>query len=84
MTDLTEAKRIEDAKLGKVDCIRIAGKFADSPMTIWIDQKTFVVRRIDDQKKFDNFRTERTTTYDPAIDEEIPEKDLKFDPPKQK
>ena len=83
LMDMTEAKRVEDAKLDKVDCFRIEGKFADRPTTLWIDQKTFLVRRIDAQKKFDNFRTEETTTYDPVIDEEMPDKKLEFDPPKQ-
>ena len=82
LTDMTEAKRIDDAKLDKVDCFRIEGKFAGSPTMLWIDQKTFLVRRIDTQQKFDNFRTEETTTYDPVIDEEIPDKKLEFDPPK--
>jgi outer membrane lipoprotein-sorting protein len=80
LTDMSEAKRIDDAKLDKVDCFRIEGKFGGSPTTLWIDQKSFLVRRIDSQKKFDDFRTE-TTTYDPAIDEEIPNKKLEFDPP---
>ncbi len=84
LTDMTGAKRLEDAKLGKVDCLRIEGKYADSPMTVWIDKKTFLVRRIDDQTKFADFRTEATTTYDPAIDEEILDKKLEFDPPKGK
>jgi outer membrane lipoprotein-sorting protein len=75
---------VKDAKLDKVDCFRIEGMFGGSPTTLWIDQKTFLVRRIDAQKKFNNFRTEETTTYDPVIDEEIPDKKLEFDPPKQK
>jgi outer membrane lipoprotein-sorting protein len=83
LTDMTEAKRIADAKLDKVDCFRIEGKFGGNPTTLWIDQKTFLVRRIDAQMKFDDFRTETTTTYDPAIDEDIPDKKLEFDPPKQ-
>jgi outer membrane lipoprotein-sorting protein len=84
LTDMTDTKRVEDAKLDKVACFRIEGKYADSPMTLWIDQKTFLVRRIDAQKKFDDFRTEETTTYDPVIDGEIPDKQLEFDPPQQK
>jgi len=83
LTDMTEAKRIADAKLQKVDCFRIEGKFAGRPTTLWIDQKKFLVRRIDAQMKFDDFRTETTTTYDPAIDEAVPDKKLEFDPPKQ-
>jgi hypothetical protein len=53
-------------------------------MTLWIDKKTFLVRRIDTQTKFGYFRTEKTTTYDPVIDGEITDKMLEFDPPKQK
>jgi outer membrane lipoprotein-sorting protein len=84
LTDLTEAKRADDAKIGKVDCLRIEGKYGGHPMTLWIDKKTFLVRRIDSKKKFDDFSTEQTTTYDPVIDGEIPDKALQFDPPKGK
>jgi len=42
------------------------------------------VRQIDEQMKFDNFRTEQTTTYDPTIDKEITDKMLEFDPPAHK
>jgi outer membrane lipoprotein-sorting protein len=84
LTVLTEAKRIEDAKLDKADCFRVQGKFVASLMTVWIDKKTFLVRGIDTQNQFDNFRTEDTTTYDPMIDGEITDKMLEFDPPKQK
>src|SRR5713101_189671 len=84
LMDMTEAKRIDDVKLDKVDCFRIEGKFGGNPTTLWIDQKKFLVWRIDAQQKFDDFRTETTTTYDPAIDEEVPDKKLEFDPPKQK
>ena len=84
LTQIAEAKRVEDAKLDMVDCFRVEGKFDESPMTLWIDQRSFLVRRIDAQKKFDDFRVEETTTYDPAINEEIPKKSLEFDPPKQK
>jgi outer membrane lipoprotein-sorting protein len=82
LTDMTGAKRIEAPKLEKADCFRVEGKFADNPMTLWIDKKTFLVRRIDSKVKFDTFSTEETTTYDPVIDVEIPDKALEFDPPK--
>jgi outer membrane lipoprotein-sorting protein len=84
LTDIIEPKRVGDAKLGKVDCFRIQGNFVEnSPMTIWIDKKTFLVRRVDSLSKFEKFRTEETTNYDAVFDEEIPDKKLKFDPPKQ-
>ena len=52
-------------------------------MTLWVDKKTFLVRRIDSQIKFDNFSTQETTTYKPVIDGEVTDKMLEFDPPKQ-
>jgi outer membrane lipoprotein-sorting protein len=81
---MTEAKRIEDAKLGNVECFRIEGKYAGRPRTLWVDKKAFLVRRIDAQYKYDNCRVEQTTTYDPVIDKEITEKLLEFNPPNQK
>jgi outer membrane lipoprotein-sorting protein len=79
--DIEGAKRGEDGKLEKVDCFRIDGKFGDHPVTLWIEKTSFLVRRIDEQVNFDNFRTEQTTTYDPTIDKEIADNLLEFDPP---
>jgi RNA polymerase sigma factor (sigma-70 family) len=81
---LTEPKRARDGKLGKVDCFRVEGKYGGNPITLWIDKQTYLVRRIDEQAKFDNFRTEQTTTYDPAIDGKLTDKMLAFDPPAPK
>lgn len=82
LTGITEAKRIEDTKLDKVDCFRIQGPYAGSPVTIWVEKETFLVRRIDSQKTFDDFRTEETTTYEPVIDGEISDEMLEFNPPR--
>lgn len=84
LTEMTEAKKLEDARLDKADCFRIQGLYVAKPMTLWIDKKTFLVRRMDTENKFDNFRTESTTTYDPVLDGKIADKMLEFDPPKQK
>ena len=78
LTDMTAAKRLEDAELDMVDCYRIEGKLGDSRRTLWIDKKTFLLRRIDTQAEFRDFRTVRTTTYDPVIDEGCPEEMLEF------
>ena len=84
LTDLTESKRIDDGNLEKVGCFRIQANYADVPETLWIDKRSFLVRRIDAQEKFANFRTEETTTYEPVVDGEIPDKALEFNPPKAK
>jgi outer membrane lipoprotein-sorting protein len=83
LTDLTDVKRIGDMKLGKTECFRVEGEAGGSPTTLWIDRKSFVVRRIDEQQEFDSFRTERTTTYEPVIDGEIADGLLEFGAPEQ-
>ena len=61
LTDMTEAKRIKDAKSKEVDCFRIKGMYNERRITLWIDKKTFLVLRIDEQRKTsDNSRTETT------------------------
>ncbi len=82
LTDITKPKRVEDAKLDGLDCFRIQGQFGDSPTTIWVDKRAFLVRRIDSQMMLDDSRTEITTTYKPVINGKISEKRLEFDPPK--
>jgi outer membrane lipoprotein-sorting protein len=83
LTSITDLKRAEDGKLEKVECFRIDGTYADAPITLWIEKKSYLVRRIDEQRKFDNFRTEQTTTYEPSIEDKIADKMLEFDPPVQ-
>lgn len=83
LTALSEAKRAEDTTLDKAECFRVEGKYVDSHTTLWIDKKTFLVRRIDASKRFANFTTEETTTYAPTINEEIPDGALEFDPPNE-
>jgi len=83
-TVITDAKRAEDGKLDKVECFRVEGIYGNTPITLWIDKQSYLLRRIDQQMKFANFRTEETTTYDPTINEKITDKMLEFDPPVQK
>jgi outer membrane lipoprotein-sorting protein len=84
VTELGEATRIDDARIDEVDCFRIAGSSAGSPHILWIDQKTYLVRRIEEGNRFDEFRTEETTDYDSVLDGEVPDESLRFDPPKEK
>lgn len=98
LMDMTEAERIEDAYLDKTgcevtaasvsgdECYRVQGQFATSSVTemiVWIEKKTFLVRRIDKQNQFETFRTESTTTYSPAINGDISEDMLEFGVPEQ-
>ena len=90
LTDLKEMKLLDDGTLDKVKCFRIQGKFSFShdtgkiiqkPTVIWIDKNTFLVRRIDEETIFSNFKTRSTTTYYPYVNSSIPGKLLKFNPP---
>ena len=73
-----QPKRLEDGKLDKAECFRVEGMWQRRPITVWIDKKSYPVRRIDEPRKFDTFRTERTTTYDPTINDKIADKMLEF------
>jgi len=82
LTDLTEAHRTDDAKTGEADCFRIEGKYADSPVTLWIDKASFLVRRVDMYHDLGNdLHTEETTTYEPVVDGEVTAEMLAFHPP---
>ncbi|MGL4551843.1 MAG: RNA polymerase sigma factor [Gemmataceae bacterium] len=81
---LAEPKRAKDGKLTNVDCFRVEGTYGGNPITLWIDKKAYLVRRIDEQTTFPGFRTEQTTTYDPVIDKKVADKLLEFDPPAPK
>ncbi len=84
LTDITEPKRLADAKIDNVDCFVLDGQFGDRPMTLWIDKQTFLVRRIAERDKLDFMtRVEITTTYDPIIDDVVPDEKLVFDCPQK-
>jgi outer membrane lipoprotein-sorting protein len=80
ITELKEPKRIENANLGDRECFRIkgTGNILEQPMTLWIDKKTFLIRRIDMTTNVKNTWTESTTTYNPEINMKIPEEMLEF------
>lgn len=78
LTALERAARIEDGMHGEHDCFRIVGDYFDYPTVIWIDKKTFLIRKIESLMKNETFRTEDTVIYEPIIDQNIPEKMLQF------
>jgi outer membrane lipoprotein-sorting protein len=82
LTDMTKATRIEDAKLGDFECFRVHGDFAGNQMMLWIEKKTYLVRKIEEAEKSKDFRTLETTSYDPVIDGKVSEEVLDFKPPK--
>jgi hypothetical protein len=79
---LHEPTRLQNAELGNVNCIRIQGQdYETNLVTFWIDSNTLLIRRVDSGHDFGSFRTEVTMTYNPVINDPIPEEKLAFDPP---
>jgi outer membrane lipoprotein-sorting protein len=81
LTDITGARRVDDAEIGEADCFRIEGKYADSPVTLWIDKAAFLVRKVEMHNDLGRIRTEETTAYDPAVDGEVTAGMLALQPP---
>lgn len=75
------AQCLDDGSFEDHDCFRVEGQYGGHPITVWIDKKSHLVRRIDEQAKINDFRTETTTTYDPSIDQIIADERLEFNPP---
>lgn len=84
LSELSDAKRVEDEKIDGFDCFRIRGKEGDDVTILWIDKRTYLLRRIKSDSKFSDFRTEETTSYHAAFNRQITDKMLEFNPPKRK
>ena len=78
---IKDPKRLKDGKIEDLDCFRLEGERGNQPMTLWIDKKEYLVRRIDQKMQFANYRVEQTTTYKPVLNGKITPAMLKFDPP---
>ena len=51
---------------------------------LWIDKRTYLLRRIKSDSRFSDFHTEETTSYHAAFNKRISDKMLEFNPPKRK
>jgi hypothetical protein len=84
---LQHLERLGDAKLRGADCMLVRGETGvgrHEPVVLWIAKFTFLIRRIEEQNTFDDFRTEETTTYEPRINGQVPDRLLEFDRSTQK
>jgi outer membrane lipoprotein-sorting protein len=75
----------DEARQSREEAIRILGRALPEsesvPDVLWFDRGTFLLRRIEGGSRFPSFRTESVTTYEPVIDEDVPDDHLLFDPP---
>jgi len=94
---LLSPEQLEDAQDRGVACIRLQGKSRQTPYTMkmgaqvltvkdevvthWLDRATLLLRKVEEKRTFDAYRTERTTTYTPEINVEIPAAELTFTAP---
>ncbi len=79
LTDLKSPKRLADAALGDDPCYRVEGTLGGQPMTVWIDQRSFLVRRIDRRRQLTKrVQVDTVTTYQPELDAAIPQEALAF------
>ncbi len=81
LTDLEAARLADNKLLDGHACHTIEALYAGDPITIWIDEQTFLVRRIDSTSVFDGFTTTETTVYVPVINQEVAPELLKFNAP---
>ncbi|MCU0290392.1 MAG: hypothetical protein MUF10_00160 [Thermoanaerobaculaceae bacterium] len=94
---LLRPERLEDADDRGVTCIRLKGKSRQTPysltmgaqiltvqdeaVTLWLERGTFLLRKVEEARTFDTYRSTRTTTYTPEVNVEIPASELIFSPP---
>ena len=82
--EMKDVKRLGDAPCGEGTCARLSGVYAETRRTVWVDLKSSLLRRIEFETVFPDFRTEETTTYEPVVDGEVPAELLAFGMPQGK
>jgi hypothetical protein len=70
----------EHEELFRATGVRL-GRVERDPVTAWIDRGTLLVRRMEEGGRFDTFRTESLTEYEPEVGVTITDDELRFDPP---
>jgi hypothetical protein len=84
---IMDTKLLEDAQLDGMDCYRVRGRYGDRTWTLWIDKKTYLLRRVDEDEyevkmsQGKSFRVSETVIYKPVLDGEVPDETLEFNPP---
>jgi hypothetical protein len=94
---LVDPERIADDVLANAACFRIKGKTRATPytetsgsstvtvkdevVTLWIDRSTFLLRKVEEDRTLDSYKSTRTTGYTPEVNVDIPADQLAFNPP---
>jgi thiol-disulfide isomerase/thioredoxin len=78
---LENVERMEDSDVGGASCYALRGTHGTSRTALWIDRRTHLLREIDQETQFDDFRTVRVTSYEPSVDAEIEDSALAYAAP---
>jgi hypothetical protein len=74
-------KRVEDDRIAQIDCFRIHDLIGGSPTILWIDKEKFLLQKVYREQKFDDFRAQTTTIYEPLLNEKVTDEMLDFNLP---
>jgi hypothetical protein len=80
LTELEGARRMEDEKVDDFPCCRVEGKSGVWTVSVWIDARSRLLRRLNLKNAF----TRSTTVFHPEADQPVPEELLEFRPPAEK
>jgi len=94
---LVGPEQIADEALGGATCFRLTGKSRATPysestvtgtvtvkdetITLWIDRASLMLRKVEEDRTLEGYRSTRTTTYTPEVNVDIPAAQLAFNPP---
>ena len=80
LTEMSDVERLADADIGTARCYCLRGHLFDFTMTIWVDQQTHLLLRMERLMQDDDGEATEVTTYEPEIDIQIGDADLELDP----
>jgi len=75
LTDMVNATQVEDATTENVDCFRVKGRVAAFNTVVWIDKRTFLVRRIEG---ISDHGVKTIVSYNPSVNIKIPDAALEY------
>lgn len=81
---LTDATRLEDARIDGFDCFQVQGfrwPNTGQPTTVWIDKDSFLIRRVYEEQEIQEVETKTTWFYQPAINVPVDKDALRFSRP---
>ncbi len=82
LANLIDPELLDDEDVNAISCSKIQGKHLSGDVnTLWVEKRSYLVRKIATQRSFPDFRTETTTTYNPRFDIDIRPDQLEFNPP---